>query len=141
MIRRVAVFPVVLSAVLIGVGGAGVASATPASDGPGAPSCTFTLSKPRLVDVSGVKMVTATVSAYPCTGETLPNKTVACVKLEGADGNGQCVQRNPQDEPAQVYFSPYRPGATYVSSGTGCTALFEPPYSGCQSLGPITAVL
>ncbi|WP_140694227.1 hypothetical protein [Mycolicibacterium hodleri] len=126
---------------LIGSAVAGTSAANPGSDDSQAPSCTFTLSKPTRVQVSGVDMVTATVSSYPCNGDTLPNKTVACVNMQGADGAGQCVQQNPQTFPAQVYFSPYRPGATYVSSGTGCTALFQPPYSACVSLGPESATL
>jgi hypothetical protein len=138
MTLRFAILPAALATALIGAGVAGVASADPAPDGSG---CTFTLSSPQRVQVSGVDMVTATVSSYPCVGDAVPQKTVACLELQGSGSPGQCAQQNPQDQPAQVYFSPYRPGSTYVSTGTGCSGLFTPPYTACVSLGPKTARL
>src|ERR1700687_3008451 len=115
MIRRLAVLLALLATALTGVGAPVGAGASPPSDGTGDAWCTYTLSPPHRVQVSGVDMVTATVTSYPCTGSIVPNLTVACVQLQGSDSAPQCIQQNAQDAPAQVYFSPYVPGATYVS--------------------------
>ena len=43
---------------------------------------------------------------------------------------------------AQVFYEPYQPGATYISSGRGCGKAFELATDGnCQILGPINATL
>jgi hypothetical protein len=143
MFRRRAVLPAVLAMALIGVGGSAVAGASPPSDGAGGASCTYTLSPPQRVRVSGVDMVTATVTPYPCTGSIVPNMTVACVQRQDSDSAPECAQQNPQDAPAQVYLSPYIPGATYVSTGRGCGSLMGPGNADtvCQTLGPSRAVL
>lgn len=121
------------------LGGAGFASATPAQDDSQA-SCTFTLSKPFLVDVSGRTMVTATLSGLPCTGVILPNEQTVCVELQGGGSAPQCKVA-PGYATAQVYFAPYRPGATYVSTGKGCAAAAPSQVSTCSTQGPYSATL
>jgi hypothetical protein len=140
MVRGIATISTVLLTTASGCGVAGMANASPAADQP-TDVCAFTLSTPQRVQVSGVDMVTATASAYPCAGEAIPTKVEACVQLQGSGGPKQCEQQATMDQPVQVYFSPYRAGATYTSHGTGCIGLFKAPYSACQSLGPKSATL
>ena len=66
--------------------------------------------------------------------------TVACVQLQGSDGPGQCAQQN-GILTAQVFYQPYRPGATYVATGRGCANTGNPPQPVCQPVGPLTATL
>ena len=66
--------------------------------------------------------------------------TVACVQLQGSDGPGQCQQQN-GILTAQVFYQPYRPGATYIATGRGCANTGNPPQPVCQPLGPLTATL
>jgi hypothetical protein len=127
-----------LSALVV-FGGVGVASASP-TQGDGQASCIFTLSKPFLVEVSGAKMVSATLSGLPCTGVTLPNEQTVCVELQGGGSAPQC-NFAPGYATAQVYFAPYRPGATYVSTGKGCAATAPSLVSTCSSQGPYSATL
>jgi hypothetical protein len=90
------------------------------------------------VQVSGADMVTATLTPAGCAGAFRPYISMVCV--QGADSAPQCTQARETDT-AQVY-TPYRPGATYTSSGRGLGTLFndmtEPNW---QLLGPFTAVL
>src|SRR5258708_12831250 len=65
---------------------------------------------------------------------------VACVQLQGSDGPGQCAQGQ-GILPAQVYFQPYRPGATYISTGRGCSLKGNPPQPVCLAAGPFTPAL
>lgn len=106
---------------------------------PAEASCNFTLSKPFLVDVSGRTMVSATFSSLPCTG-MLPNRQTACIQMEGSGAAPQCAY-SAGYTPAQVYFAPYRPGTSYVSTGTGCGALSKTQVSSCSTRGPFTATL
>jgi hypothetical protein len=123
---------------LLAFSGVGVAHASPIQ-GDGQASCTYTLSKPFLVDVSGRTMVSATLSALPCTGVMLPNEQTVCVELQGG-GAPQC-KFVPGYATAQVYFAPYRPGATYVSTGKGCAATAPSQVSICATQGPYSAAL
>lgn len=106
------------------------------SAGVGDASCEFTLSDPYVERISGVDMVTATVSPYPCGASAQPDKSVVCIGELGGTAPPVCDQKNTQNVPAKAYFSPYRPGATYVSSGTGCIGFYDPPFGACVSLGP-----
>ncbi|MGV0717400.1 hypothetical protein ABQE93_18560 [Mycolicibacterium sp. XJ662] len=119
---------------------AGLASAATAhAQPPPLPGpCNFTLSPPQVVQVSGADMVTATVTPVGCAGMFEPKFGVACLHVQG--GPGKCTQsRGPGT--AQVY-EPYQPGATYVSSGRGCGAMFDfTTDPNCQLLGPVTATL
>jgi hypothetical protein len=103
------------------------------------PGCEFTLSLPHVVQVSGNDMVTATLAPTACNRSN-SYLTVACLQMQGSDGPGRCAQ-NSGPLVAQVYLSPYRPGATYVSTGRGCASTGNPPQPVCQPMGPFTVTL
>lgn len=124
-------------AALIAPGGV-TAQATPPDEGEA--SCVFTLSEPFVVDVSGREMVSATLSGLPCTGNALPNEQTVCVELQGSGEAPQCAYL-PGYVTAQVYFAPYRPGSTYVSTGTGCAQVSPTQVQTCTTQGPYTATL
>ena len=126
-------------ALLVGLGGGGAAQAAPPG-GDGQASCVYTLSKPFVVVVSGVKMVSATLTATPCTGYILPNDMTVCVELQGSGMAPQCTKHGGND-PIHVYFAPYRPGATYTSTGTGCGSAAPMYLSVCATQGPYSATL
>ena len=116
-------------------GAAGAAGAEPAPP----PPCAYTLSPPQVVQLSGTNMVTATLTPAACD-ESDSYLLVACVQLQGSDGPGQCAQGQ-GILPAQVYYQPYRPGATYISTGRGCSSKGNPPQPFCRPKGPFTATL
>jgi hypothetical protein len=106
----------------------------------GAPPCAFTLSPPHVVQVSGRDMVTATVDPAACGVAAEPTLSVACVQMQGSQSAEQCdFIEGPGT--AQVYYAPYRPGATYTATGRGCASTGNPPRSICQTSGPLTATL
>ena len=113
---------------------AAVAGAEPASGG-----CNYTLTPLRVVNVSGVDMVTTSITIGACD-RAVTYQTVACIQMAGASGPGQCVQ-SPGIVPAQVYYQPYQPGATYTATGRGCASKGNPPQRYCQESGPVTASL
>lgn len=120
---------------------AGLASAVPASatPSPGEASCVYTLSRPQVVAVSGVPMVMATLAPFPCTGSINPNYLSVCLNPQGTPSAGNCgFSANPSF--AQV-FVPYKPGTTYVSTGTGCGTVFTPQPAICSTAVPISATL
>jgi hypothetical protein len=140
MTRCVTAAASVLSTALLMLGCAGTASADPSSGSSPAPSCVYTLSAPQLVQVSGVTMVSATLAPFPCTGSIQPNSMTVCVKAQGDSTNGKCAfQARPVA--AQVYYAPYRPGTTYVSTGTGCGSVFTAEGAVCATEGPMSATL
>jgi hypothetical protein len=110
-----------------------------ASAEPGQPPCQYTLSAPQVVPLGSGSAVTATLSVGACN-QSVAYLTVACVQLQGGDGPGQCAQQN-GILTAQVFYQPYRPGATYVATGRGCANTGNPPQPICQSMGPQTATL
>src|ERR1700676_1226425 len=116
---------------------AGAAAVAGASPSP--PTCSYTLSPPQVVSLSGTNVVTATMSPAACDRATA-YLTVACVQLQGSDGPGPCQQAN-GILTAQVFSQPYRHGATYVSTGRGCANTGNPPQPVCQPTGPLTAIL
>jgi hypothetical protein len=120
---------------LSAVAGAGGALAFPPPPGT---LCSYTLSPPEVVQVSGQDLVTATMTPDGCAGAFRPHITVVCV--QGAGAANQCSQAREGDV-AQV-FAPYRAGVTYTSTGRGLGTLFndmsEPNW---QLVGPLTAVL
>jgi hypothetical protein len=128
--------PTVLTvAVVLTLGGtAAVANAEPS-----APPCSYRLSPPQVAQLSGTNVVTATLSPAACNQSTA-YLTVACVQMQGSDGPGQCAQQN-GILTAQVFYQPYRPGATYVSTGRGCANTGNPPQGVCVPMGPLTATL
>ena len=117
---------------------AGIAHASP-SDDDGTGQCTFVLSQPKVVQVSGLSLVSATMRPGPCTIHATPNLSVVCLSVVGSGTQGECASKNGQD-PAEVRY-PYQPGATYVLRGQGCASTFVPPYTLCQDFGPTQITL
>jgi hypothetical protein len=114
---------------------AGIAHAQPSADDY---DCVFTLTAPQVVAVSGVPMVTSTMTAVTCNGPAYPNDTVVCVRAEGDSSAGACSPKvGPR--PSRV-FSPYRPGTVYIATGTGCAST-DLGNSVCFPKGPISATL
>src|SRR5271167_4709792 len=124
---------------------AGITGASPPADRE-EPSCSFTLSPPYVVQVSGADMVTATLTPYPCTGLMAPSEQTVCVTAKSIDLAGQC-KSEATPAAAQVFVAPYRPGATYTSTGKGCATMFDraaPAEQGstvCKTMGPYNATL
>jgi hypothetical protein len=127
MMRTFVVSSAAISLAFGGVCCAGIADASP-SDGSG--QCTFVLPPLKVVQVSGVNFVFATMAPGPCTIEANPNSSVVCVSVEGSDSTGECAHTN-GPSPAVLYYA-YRPGATYVVKGQGCSSVNVPPYTICQ---------
>ena len=117
-----------------------LAGTTPAAGAsPAPPARAYTLSPPEVVQHSGTNVVTATLTPAACD-ESDAYLLVACVQLQGSDGPGQCAEAK-GILPAQVYYQPYRPGATYISTGRGCSSKGNPPQPICLAKGPFTAAL
>ena len=120
---------------------AGAAAASPPG---GNGQCSFVVDGPKVVDVSGVNLVTATVHAGSCTLHAHIETTV-CLSVEGGDSAGKCGWGY-DPNPAVVYF-PYRPGATYVVKGLGCTDTLQgtdspaTPTTICQDISPTRITL
>lgn len=124
MIRVIAAISTVL--VLSG-GSIGVSGASP-DDSSG--HCTFGITPPTVVQVSGANYVFATLRPGACTLMANPYKSTVCLSIEGDDSGGQCATR-PGSETAELYM-PYRPGATYIEKGQGCAGLTVAPYTLCE---------
>jgi hypothetical protein len=136
MIRSLGAVAAFLAICPMGVYDAGSSTASPPG---GNGQCSFVLDGPKVVDLSGTKYVTATVHPGSCTLHAHTEVTV-CLSLEGGDSAGQCGSGyDPQ--PAIVYL-PYRPGATYIVKGQGCTDRLEgsdspsTPTTICQDISP-----
>ncbi len=134
MVRRVLV---ACAATMLGV--ALLPAAVSAAETDPAP-CAFTLSAPRVVQVSGRDVVTATVQAAACGAGAETISSVACIQMQGSQTAEQC-DVGEGILTAQVFYAPYRPGATYTATGRGCVLTGNPPQSNCQSTGPLTATL
>jgi hypothetical protein len=117
---------------------AGIAHASP-SDDEGSGQCTFVLSQPKVVQISGLSLVSATMRPGPCTIHATPNLSVVCLSVVGSGTQGECASKNGQD-PAEVRY-PYQPGATYVLRGQGCASTFVAPYTLCQDFPPTQITL
>ncbi|BBX17203.1 hypothetical protein CRI77_10905 [Mycolicibacterium duvalii] len=124
---------------LAGIGWAAAATASPPTEGAEQPSCVYTLSTPRLVDVSGTTMVTATLTPYPCTGSINPNSLTVCITPEGTPTAGTCGFSAVPSR-AQVFVA-YKPGTSYVVRGTGCGSVYTTQGSLCSTVGPFTTTL
>ena len=136
MRRRLLALPTLLTSVF-----AVIATASPAAAEPNQPpTCSFNLTPPQVVQVSGTDMVAATVTMAGCAGQAAPASSVACIQAEGSSTTEKCVEGKGQ-LPAQVYFAPYRAGTTYTARGRGCAVITAPPSSTCQTVGPVTATL
>jgi hypothetical protein len=125
--RVLAVLWSFLAMALTGICCASITSASPADD---SGRCTFAITPPTVVPVSGVKYVLATLRPGPCTLEANPYQSTVCLSIDGDESSGQCVTKAGPD-PAVLYFT-YRPGATYVEKGQGCAGLTRPPYTLCE---------
>jgi hypothetical protein len=136
--RSLAALSAGLLLTFIAVHPAGVAHASP-SDDDGTGQCTFILSQPTVVHISGLSLVSATMRPGPCTIHATPNVSVVCLSVVGSGTQGECASKNGQD-PAEVRY-PYQPGATYVLRGQGCASTFVPPYTLCQDFGPTQITL
>lgn len=123
-----------------------VAAATPALAGTAAvavaeppPTCSYNLTAPQIVDVSGTNMVTATIQPGACERSNV-YLSVACLQKQGSPEAPKCEENNGV-LPAQVFYAPYEPGATYVSTGRGCANTGNPPQPVCTPVGPFTATM
>lgn len=116
-----------LAVVLGSVCCAGISGASPA-DGSG--QCTFGITPPTVVPVSGVNYVYATLRPGSCTLRADPYSSTVCLSIEGNDSGGECASKYGVDT-AELWVA-YRPGATYVEKGQGCAGLTQPPYTLCQ---------
>ncbi|MDG5485169.1 hypothetical protein [Mycolicibacterium gadium] len=103
------------------------------------PTCTYNLSPPQVVDVSGTSMVTATISPGACERSNV-YLSVACLQMQGSPNPPICQSSNGV-LPAQVFYAPHEPGATYVSTGRGCANTGNPPQPVCTPVGPLTATV
>jgi len=125
----------------IGVYFAASADASPPG---GSGQCSFVLSPPKVVSLSGTNYVTATADVAACTLHAHTETTV-CISVEGSDSAGQCATEYTPNAPVAYY--PYRPGATYVAKGQGCTDIMEgtaspaSPSTVCQDISPTRATL
>jgi hypothetical protein len=135
MVRRV-----LIACAISVLGVASTPAIVPALAETGAPPCSFTLTPPRVVQVSGRDMVTTTVAPAGCSVGAEPTLSVACVQMQGSQTAEQCESKQ-GTQTAQVYYAPYRAGATYTATGRGCASTGNPPKSICQTSGPLTATL
>jgi hypothetical protein len=125
----------IAAAVTVAFACAGVASADP---GNGTMSCSYTMSDPHVVDVSGTTMVAATLTPSGCSGTAKPISSQVCVSTTGTS---RCAEL-PGYTTAHAYLSPYIPGATYTATGRGCASVPTPyPQPLCSSLGPRSVTL
>ncbi len=119
---------------------AAVTVANSAHAGP-PPPCSFTLSPPEVVQISGVDMVTASVAPDGCGPPATPAESVACLQMLAGDRVTRCYPSDSSGS-AQIYFEPYVPGATYIATGRGCGAwIGQLAAPDCQRLGPYSATL
>jgi len=134
MIRCLAVLQMILAITLTFVLSASVANASP-SGGAATGQCSFVLTPPKVVPVSGTSMVLAELGPGACPTDASPNSSVVCLAIDGDGSPGQCASASSPTSPAQLYY-PYRAGATYAVRARGCADLFKPPYVSCQNFGP-----
>jgi hypothetical protein len=128
----------VVAVMVIGLDGATAHAAPPPDPGPAA-SCSFKLTPPSVVNVSGVDMVTAIMSPGECTGVIQPNSYTVCVEMLGS-GTPQC-KFTPVYDAVQVFFAPYRSGAAYASTARECGNVFPMGEQSCSSQGPYSRTL
>jgi hypothetical protein len=141
MKRSFSAFSAVVAICSVGPYFAGSAAASPPG---GNGQCSFVLDGPKVVNMSGVNLVTATVHAGECTLHAHTETTV-CLSVEGDDSAGQCAWG--YDPNPAVVYNPYRPGATYVVKGLGCADTLEgsdspaTPATVCQDISPSRVTL
>ncbi|CQD18157.1 hypothetical protein BN1232_04132 [Mycobacterium lentiflavum] len=124
----------------------GLSFATPSAASPPTEKgqCSFVLDGPKVVSNSGVNQVMASLHAGACTLHAHTESTV-CLSVVGDESAGQCG--NGYDITAAVVYYPYRPGATYIVKGMGCTDILEgtdspaTPTTVCQDIAPSRVTL
>lgn len=135
MTRPGLVLAAAFTTAIAGVSGMSFAHAEPP------PPCSFTLSLPQVVQISGVDTVTATLTPDGCGPPAIPAQSVACMQIQAGDRVTRCYPSDPSGS-AQVFFEPYIAGVTYVATGRGCSAwIGQSPAPECQLLGPYSATL
>ncbi|MGO4444128.1 hypothetical protein AB4Z42_12315 [Mycobacterium sp. 2YAF39] len=121
------------------LGGLACAGGAHAQPPPNPGPCNYTLSPPQVVQVNGVTKVTATLTPAGCLAPWKPKYGIACLSIQG--GSEQCTNAR-NAVPTQVFYEPYQPGATYASTGRGCSAIFDYTTDpNCLLLGPVNATL
>lgn len=117
----------------------GVSHASPSGED-ASTQCSFVLTPPQVMQVSGVSKVLVTMHPGPCTlAGAVPNTQVVCLSIAGDGSPGHCASKPGQDPVIIYYF--YRPGATYVVKAQGCVNTTTPPYTLCQNFGPTQTTL
>ena len=135
MIRSFGAFSAFLAICPIGLYCAGSVAASP----PGETQCSFVLGGPKVVNVSGVDMVQATLQMGTCTLNAHTESTV-CLSADGDPSAGQCETQ--YGAGAAIVYYPYRPGVTYIVKGNGCADVMQgsaspaSPSTVCQDVGP-----
>ena len=141
MIRLFGAFSAFLAICPIGLYCAGSSVASPPSENG---HCSFVLDGPKVVNIAGVNYVRATLDTGACTLNAHTETTV-CLSIEGDDSAGECGSGY-DPLPAVVHY-PYRPGATYVVKGQGCTDTLQgsespaTPQTICQDIPPTRVTL
>ena len=138
MARCLIVLRMVMALAVIAICSAGVSHTSP-SGGEATEQCSFVLTPPKVVQVSGVSQVLVTMHPGPCTIRAVPNSQVVCLSIAGDGSPGHCASVNGQN-PVLSYYA-YRPGATYVVKAQGCVNTITPPYTLCQNFGPSQTTL
>jgi hypothetical protein len=136
--RSVIALAAVLGIVVGGVHSTGVSHASPSDDDANG-QCSFALTPPKVVQVSGLSLVEVTMRPGPCTIRATPNSSTVCLSAAGSGTQGQCASAVGHS-PAEARY-PYQPGTTYVVRGQGCAERIEPPYKLCQNFGPMEVTL
>lgn len=127
MLRAPALASTILAMALSGVCSGGISNASP-EDSSG--QCTFGITPPTVVPVSGVSYVYATLRPGPCTLHAYPNSSTVCLSIAGEDSAGQCAYQGGPNG-VEIYVV-YRRGATYVETGQGCANTNGPPFTLCE---------
>jgi len=141
MIRLFGAFSAFLAICPIGLYCAGSSVASPPNENG---HCSFVLDGPKVVNIAGVNYVRATLDTGSCTLNAHTETTV-CLSIEGDDSAGQCGWESTPNTAVVDY--PYRPGATYVVKGQGCTDILQgssspaTPTTACQSIAPTRVTL
>jgi hypothetical protein len=111
-------------------------SAPPAS----AETCTFELSPPQLVTLTGgVVQVTASLTPRACEGTAMPQTTTVC--LATADSAGRCQTAYAWTSSRVFVDRTERSGAAdYHSYGKGCLDSGNPARMTCRAYGPLQSM-
>jgi hypothetical protein len=126
----------VACAVLVTASTAPAAHAAPDAVATG---CHYAIATPTVTNTDGAALVSTSIAPSGCAPASNPSITVACLRAAPDGTAGRCTSVS--GAMAAYVSYPYRPGATYTVTGSGCTATVVPSRDTCQSLGPVTATL